>query len=78
MPQVLRDDGGFPTERLLQAIWQHQRLRRRAQLKTTRSEPVRIFHPGFVSVEGGPDFANALLQIGDDPPRLWLGFHLGL
>jgi len=30
---------------------------------------VRIFHPGFVSVEGGPDFCGAIIQIGDDSPR---------
>ena len=65
---VLRDESGAPSERLLQAVWQHQRLQR-DQLKTTDGKPVRIFHPGFVSVEGGPDFGNAVLQIGDDPPR---------
>jgi hypothetical protein len=30
---------------------------------------IRIFHPGFASVEGGPDFRGAVLQIGDDAPR---------
>ena len=65
---VLRDENGVPTERLLQAIWQHQRLRR-DQLKTIDGKLIRIFHPGFISVEGGPDFGNAILQIGDDPPR---------
>lgn len=63
----LRDEN-FPTERLLQAIWQHQRLRRR-ELKTADGKTVRIFHPGFVSVEGGPDFRGAVLRIGDDVPR---------
>ena len=52
---VLRDENGAPSERLLQAVWQHQRLRR-DQLKTADGKPVRIFHPGFISVEGGPDF----------------------
>ena len=66
-PPVLHDESGVPTERLLQAIWQHQRLRR-DQLKTTDGQSVRIFHPGFISVEGGPDFGNAVLQIGDSPP----------
>lgn len=65
---VLRDEYGVPTERLLQAVWQQQRLRR-DQLRTTDGKPVRIFHPGFISVEGGPDFGNAVLQIGNDPPR---------
>ncbi len=65
---VLHDENGLPSERLLQAVWQHQRLRR-DQLKTADGKIVRIFHPGFASVEGGPDFCNAVLQIGDDAPR---------
>jgi hypothetical protein len=67
-PPVLREPDGPPSERLLQAVWQQQRLRR-DELKTTDGRPVRIFHPGFISVEGGPDFGNAVLQIGDQPPR---------
>ncbi len=63
----LRDEN-FPTERLLQAVWQHQRLRRDA-LKTADGKPVRVIHPGFASFEGGPDFCDAVLQIGDDAPR---------
>jgi hypothetical protein len=65
---VLRDKDDLPPERLLQAVWQHQRLRRDA-LKTPDGRIVRIFHPGFASAEGGPDFRGAVLQIGDDPPR---------
>ncbi|HEY5296358.1 MAG TPA: DUF2851 family protein [Verrucomicrobiae bacterium] len=65
---ALRDTNDFPGERLLQIVWQHQRLRR-DQLKTADGKNVRVFHPGFVSVEGGPDFCNAVLQIGDEPPR---------
>jgi Protein of unknown function (DUF2851) len=30
---------------------------------------VRVLHPGFVSVEGGPDFHGAVVQIGDASPR---------
>ncbi|HEY3930854.1 MAG TPA: DUF2851 family protein [Verrucomicrobiae bacterium] len=63
----LRDEH-FPTERLLQTIWQHQRLKR-GELKTAGGKAVRVFHPGFASLEGGPDFCNAVLQIGDEPPR---------
>ena len=63
----LRDEH-FPTERLLQAIWQHQRIKR-GELKTAGGKVVRVFHPGFASVEGGPDFCNAILQIGDDAPK---------
>src|ERR1044071_3789611 len=61
-------DENFPSERLLQAIWQHQRLRRE-ELKTADGKTVRVFHPGFASVEGGPDFRDAVLQIGNEPPR---------
>lgn len=63
----LRDEN-FPTERLLQAIWQNQRLQR-GELKTSDGQSIRIFHPGFISVEGGPDFRGAVVQIGGDPPR---------
>ena len=65
---VLRDEAGLPAERLLQAIWRHQRLRR-DQLQTSDGQAVRILHPGFVSVEGGPDFRGAVIQIGDAAPR---------
>ena len=65
---VLHDDHDSPPECLLQSIWQHQRLIRE-QLKTLDDQPVRILHPGFRSVEGGPDFRSAIVQIGDGPPR---------
>ena len=63
----LRDEQ-FPTERLLQGVWQHQRLKR-GELKTADGKAIHIFHPGFASLEGGPDFCNAILQIGGDAPR---------
>jgi hypothetical protein len=65
---VLREDHESPPERLLQTIWQHQRLLR-DQLKTLDGQPVRVLHPGFRSVEGGPDFRGAVVQVGDGPPR---------
>ncbi len=68
---ALRERAGqpdTPTERMLQSIWQHQRLRR-DQLKTAAGLPVRVLHPGFISVEGGPDFRGAVVQLGDGPPR---------
>jgi hypothetical protein len=64
----LHDESGLPSERLLQAIWQHQRLKR-GELKTIDGKIIRVFHPGFASVEGGPDFCNAVLQIGNDAPK---------
>lgn len=63
----LGDDLGPPPEKLLQAIWLHQRLKR-DQLTATDGRPVRVFHPGFLSREGGPDFRGAVLQIGDAKP----------
>jgi len=65
---VLRDDRDSPPERLVQTIWQHQRLLR-DQLKTLDGQPVRILHPGFRSLEGGPDFRGAIVQLGDEPAR---------
>jgi hypothetical protein len=61
-------DGG-PPERLLQQIWQHQRLQR-DQLKTLDGKPVRVLHPGFWNHEAGPDFRDAILKLADDPPRI--------
>jgi hypothetical protein len=29
---------------------------------------VRVLHPGFANLEGGPDFRGAVLQIGGDAP----------
>ena len=64
----MRDENGFPAERLLQAVWRHQRLRR-DRLKTADGQAVRVLHPGFASAEGGPDFRGAVIQIGGEPPR---------
>jgi hypothetical protein len=64
---VLRDENSTPPEKLLQAVWQHQRLRR-DQLKTTDGRIVRILHPGFASAEGGPDFRGAVLQFENEKP----------
>jgi hypothetical protein len=65
---VLREERETPPERLLQAIWQHQRLIR-DQLRTLDGEPLRILHPGFISHEGGPDFRGAVVQFGTEAPR---------
>jgi Protein of unknown function (DUF2851) len=64
---ALRDDGSVPPEKLLQAVWQHQRLRRDA-LKTSAGKRLRVLHPGFASAEGGPDFRGAVLQLGNEKP----------
>jgi hypothetical protein len=61
-------DQPFPAERLVQAIWQHQRLRR-GELKTPGGKRIRVVHPGFANLEGGPDFRGAVVQIGSEAPR---------
>ncbi len=63
-----REGEPFPPERLLQAVWQHQRLLR-DRLRTLDGQPVRVLHPGFRNLEAGPDFRGAVVQIGDAPAR---------
>jgi len=65
---ILREDLESPPEYLLQAIWQHQRLLRE-QLKSCDGQKIQVLHPGFRSVEGGPDFRGAVIQLGDGTPR---------
>ncbi|HEY5043302.1 MAG TPA: DUF2851 family protein [Verrucomicrobiae bacterium] len=64
---LLRDEVAAPPEKLLQAVWQHQRLQR-DRLKTADGRSVRVLHPGFASAEGGPDFRGAVLQFENEPP----------
>lgn len=59
---------GTPGERLLQLVWQHQRLRP-DRLHTLDGQPVRVLHPGFWNRGAGPDFRSAVLQVGPDPVR---------
>jgi len=66
---TVRETGeSAPSERLLHQIWQHQRLKR-DQLRTLDGKPVTVLHPGFWNHESGPDFRQAILQIGSEPPR---------
>lgn len=67
----LRDavEAPLPPERLLQAIWRHQRIRRDA-LRLADGRPVKILHPGFSNRESGPDFRQAVLQLDHDPARV--------
>ena len=62
----LREEGP-PPERLLQAVWQHQRVLR-DQLTLADGRTVRVLHPGFLNREAGPDFRDALVQFGSDTP----------
>jgi hypothetical protein len=64
---ALRDGGSAPPEKLLQAVWWHQRLRR-DQLKTADGRTMRVLHPGFMSVAGGPDFRGAVLRFDNEKP----------
>lgn len=63
----LREDNDRPAERLLQAVWYHQRLLR-DKLRTLDGKRVQVLHPGFWSHEGGPDFRKAIVQFEDDAP----------
>lgn len=56
-----------PPERLLQAIWLHQRLKREA-LRLVDGRRLRVLHPGFWNHEAGPDFRGAHLWIEGAPP----------
>jgi len=66
--QLRESDSPQPSERVLQSIWRHQRLRR-DDLRALDGRPVRVLHPGFWNKEAGPDFRGAVVQIGDDPAR---------
>ncbi|MBI5774165.1 MAG: DUF2851 family protein [Verrucomicrobia bacterium] len=61
-------EGGGPPERLLQAVWQHQRLRRDS-LRTLDGRKLRVLHPGFWNHAAGPDFRGAVIQFDGDAPR---------
>jgi len=67
-PSFREGDGLQPPERLLQAVWFHQRLRREA-LRAADGRVVRVLHPGFWNREAGPDFRDAMIQFDRDPPR---------
>lgn len=68
LPDAFREGLHCPAEHLLQAIWQHQRLHRN-RLKTIADQPVFILHPGFLNLEPGPDFRDAVVQVGNGTPQ---------
>lgn len=57
----------IPPEKLLQALWFHQRIRR-SSLRLVDGRPLQVLHPGFWNRESGPDFRKAIVRIGDDSP----------
>ena len=63
--EPLRERTGPPPEKILQAIWHHQRLLR-DELKTVCGKTIRVLHPGFWNREAGPDFKSAVLKIDDE------------
>ncbi len=51
-----------PDERLMQYIWQRQRLRREG-LQTVDGRRCEVLHPGFWNRGSGPDFTRALVRL---------------
>jgi len=67
VPALREDAESAPPERLLQAVWQHQRLLR-DELKTFDGQQLKVLHPGFKNHEAGPDFRGAVIQFDSQPP----------
>jgi Protein of unknown function (DUF2851) len=61
------DPDAAPDERLLQQVWQHQRLKR-DRLTTVDGRRLCVLHPGFWNREAGPDFHGAVLQFEGQAP----------
>ncbi len=51
-------------EDFIQYIWRFQQFNP-LDLKTTRGEPLQIIRPGKLNRDGGPDFLEARIKIGD-------------
>ena len=68
VPLVCETGSAPPPERLLQHVWQHQRLVR-DRLHLVDGSPVQVLHPGFWNHEAGPDFRGAVVQFGAGPAR---------
>lgn len=57
------------SERHVQAIWYDGALRP-ADLRTAEGAPVRVVDPGHWNLEAGPDFRDAIMEIGTDSRRI--------
>lgn len=57
------------TERHVQAIWYDRTIRPR-NLSARDGTPVRVVDPGSWNLEAGPDFTDAVLELGRDRRRL--------
>jgi hypothetical protein len=64
---ALREGADRPSERLLQLIWQHQRLIR-DRLVLVDGRRLQVLHPGFWNQGAGPDFRAAVLQFDGQAP----------
>lgn len=51
-------------ERFLHYLWQHKYFYK-SSLTTTNGETITIISPGLYNTDGGPDFLNAKIKIGD-------------
>lgn len=65
------DAAGLPpvSERHVQAIWYDGRLRPEA-LRTTAGAEIRVVDPGMWNLEAGPDFRDAVVEVGPGGVRL--------
>lgn len=65
-PSVLSENQHIP-EKWIQTIWEHQYVKTH-DLNSLDGTIFHIIHPGQRNKEAGPDFKNAILRIGDNPP----------
>lgn len=56
-----------PSEHAMQLVWLHQRIQR-DRLRTLDGKRVQVLHPGFLNRDSGPDFKDAVIRIGLEPP----------
>ena len=57
------------SERHVQAIWYDAALRP-GELRTAGGAPVRVVDPGRWNLEAGPDFRDAVLEIGAEAKQM--------
>ena len=57
------------SERHVQAIWYDETLRP-GNLRTADGAPVRVVAPGRWNLEAGPDFRDAVVEVGEDGHRI--------
>ncbi len=55
-------------EDFLHFIWQHRLYQ--PKLVTTTNQAIEVIHPGTKNTDGGPDFFNAKIKVGE---TLWVG-----